>query len=43
MTLWQLEPCMQITMRDIGNSKGVVLPKPVLAKAGLADQAGHRA
>lgn len=30
---------MQITIRDIGNSKGVVLPKPLLAQAGLEDQA----
>lgn len=30
---------MQITIRDIGNSKGVVLPKPLLAQAGLIDHA----
>jgi antitoxin MazE len=29
---------MQITIRNIGNSKGVVLPKPLLAQAGLDDQ-----
>ena len=29
---------MQITIRDIGNSKGVVLPKPLLAQVGLDDQ-----
>jgi len=29
---------MQIAIRAIGNSKGVVLPKPLLAQAGLADQ-----
>lgn len=29
---------MQITIRDIGNSKGVLLPKPLLAQAGLDDQ-----
>ena len=29
---------VQITIRDIGNSKGVVLPKPLLAQAGLDDQ-----
>jgi len=29
---------MQITIRPIGNSKGVVLPKPLLAQAGLEDQ-----
>jgi len=29
---------MQITIRDIGNSKGVVLPKPLLAQAGLDNQ-----
>ncbi|MFT4192579.1 MAG: AbrB/MazE/SpoVT family DNA-binding domain-containing protein [Comamonas sp.] len=28
---------MHITIRTIGNSKGVVLPKAVLAQAGLAD------
>lgn len=28
---------MHITIRHIGNSKGVVLPKPVLAQAGLSD------
>lgn len=26
---------MEITIRSIGNSKGVVLPKPLLAQAGL--------
>ena len=30
---------MQITIRDIGNSKGVVLPKALLVQVGLADQA----
>jgi len=29
---------MQIAIRTIGNSKGVVPPKPLLAQAGLADQ-----
>lgn len=29
---------MQITIRDIGNSKGVVLPKPLLAQVGLDGQ-----
>lgn len=28
---------MQVTIRAIGNSKGVVLPKPILAQAGLED------
>lgn len=28
---------MQVTIRSIGNSKGVVLPKPLLAQAGLGD------
>lgn len=28
---------MEITIRNIGNSKGVVLPKPLLAQAGLDD------
>lgn len=30
---------MEIAIRNIGNSKGVVLPKPLLAQAGLEDQA----
>ena len=30
---------MKITIRKIGNSQGVVLPKPVLAQAGLEDEA----
>lgn len=29
---------MEIAIRTIGNSKGVVLPKPLLGQAGLADQ-----
>ena len=29
---------MEIAIRTIGNSKGVVLPKPLLAQAGLEDQ-----
>ena len=29
---------MEIAIRTIGNSKGVVLPKPLLAQAGLGDQ-----
>lgn len=29
---------MQIAIRNIGNSKGVVLPKPLLAQVGLDDQ-----
>lgn len=28
---------MQVTIRSIGNSKGVVLPKPLLAQADLSD------
>ena len=28
---------MQVTIRSIGNSKGVVLPKPFLAQAGLGN------
>jgi antitoxin MazE len=28
---------MHVTIRSIGNSKGVLLPKPVLAQAGLED------
>lgn len=31
---------MQVTIRPIGNSKGIVLPKPVLAQAGL-DSVSH--
>jgi antitoxin MazE len=30
---------MEIAIRNIGNSKGVVLPKPLLAQVGLEDQA----
>ena len=30
---------MEIAIRNIGNSKGVVLPKPFLAQAGLDGQA----
>jgi len=30
---------MKVTIRKIGNSQGVVLPKPVLAQAGLEDEA----
>ena len=29
---------MEIAIRSIGNSKGVVLPKPLLAQAGLDGQ-----
>lgn len=29
-----------VTIRSIGNSKGVVLPKPVLAQVGLEDAVG---
>lgn len=29
---------MQVIIRNIGNSKGVVLPKPLLAQAGFADE-----
>ena len=29
---------MQIAIRTIGNSKGIVLPKPLLAQAGLEGQ-----
>ena len=29
---------MQIAIRNIGNSKGIVLPKPLLAQAGLEGQ-----
>ena len=30
--------CMQINIREIGNSKGVLIPKPMLAQVGLDDQ-----
>ena len=30
---------MEIAIRNIGNSKGVVLPKPFLAQVGLEGQA----
>ena len=29
---------MEIAIRSIGNSKGVVIPKPLLSQAGLEDQ-----
>lgn len=29
---------MQINIREIGNSKGILIPKPMLAQAGLDDQ-----
>ena len=29
---------MEIAIRTIGNSKGVLLPKPLLAQAGLANE-----
>lgn len=35
----QLEKLMEIAIRTIGNSKGVLIPKPLLAQAGLDDQA----
>ena len=31
---------MRVTIRVIGNSKGIVLPKPVLAQAGLENEDG---
>ena len=30
---------LPVTVRKIGNSLGVVIPRPVLAQAGLSDQA----
>lgn len=30
---------MQVTIRQIGNSQGIVIPKPLLAHAGLWDKA----
>ena len=30
---------MQVTIRQIGNSQGVVIPKPLLAQLGLKDEA----
>jgi antitoxin MazE len=30
---------MKITIRKMGNSQGVIIPKPVLAQAGLDDEA----
>jgi len=38
LTLLQLENFMEIAIRNIGNSKGVVLPKPFLAQVGLDGQ-----
>ncbi len=31
---------IHLTLRQIGNSQGVVIPKPVLAQLGLNDEAG---
>jgi len=36
--LLQLERFMEVAIRNIGNSKGVVLPKPLLAQAGLSGE-----
>lgn len=33
---------MQVSIRSIGNSKGVLIPKPVLEQAGLQDTADLR-
>ncbi len=30
---------MRIAIRKLGNSRGVILPKPLLAQAGLVDEA----
>jgi antitoxin MazE len=36
--LLQQENAMEIAIRTIGNSKGVVIPKPLLSQVGLDDQ-----
>jgi antitoxin component of MazEF toxin-antitoxin module len=28
---------MQVAIREMGNSQGILIPKPILAQAGLAD------
>ena len=33
---------MRIAIRKLGNSQGVIIPKPLLAQAGLVDQADMR-
>ncbi len=33
---------MRIAIRKLGNSHGVIIPKPVLAQAGLIDEADMR-
>ena len=33
---------MRITIRKLGNSQGVIIPKPLLAQAGLVDEAEIR-
>ena len=33
---------MRIAIRKLGNSQGVILPKPLLAQAGLVDEADVR-
>ena len=35
-----MQHVIHITLRAVGNSKGIVLPKPILAQAGLADATG---
>jgi antitoxin MazE len=39
LTLLQLGYIWEIAIRNIGTSKGVVIPKPLLSQAGLEDQA----
>jgi antitoxin MazE len=34
-----MQHVIHLTLRAVGNSKGIVLPKPILAQAGLADAA----
>ena len=33
---------MRIAIRKLGNSQGIILPKPLLAQAGLTDEADVR-
>ena len=33
---------MLTTIRKMGNSQGVLIPKPLLQQVGLADEVGHR-
>jgi antitoxin MazE len=37
-----MEDCMLTTIRRLGNSQGILIPKPLLQQVGLVDQAEMR-